>query len=292
MADFEHDDGTDELRSAFATFRADALEAVAPTQVDALKAAARRRQHHQRVLGGVAAVVLLLAGAGAAMVTTHTPPIGQRGVSDTSTSAERHSTAAPTPTEGSQGAPPLGGSPSASASASPPGRWNVTVAVQKSQVPLVPKDSRHYAGTLSVRLANTGSAAIPHTAVELTVPAAVSYTGSDGTTCAAGRTCKVAKLDNLAPGDTYTVHGTLVYRGGSPPAHAAVNATVQAVASGTNGTELATTSQDFTVSVGGSGTPSPTPSPSGSPSPNPAQSPTSGSDTSSGASQDGITPSD
>jgi hypothetical protein len=275
VADPRHDD---ELRSAFQTFRADALDAMAAPDVEALKETARHRQHSQRMLGGVAAVVLLLVGAGAAMVTTHTPPIGQRGVSDASSHANQRSTATPAPTQDSLGGPQTGQSASASASASAPGKWDMTLAVPKSEVPLAPKDSSHYTGKLSVRLANTGSESIPRTAVELTMPTGVSYAGSDGSACGAGRTCRVATLTDLAPGDTYTVNGTLTYQGANPPANVTVDATVQAVASGTDGTELTTTSQDFTVSVGDGASPSPSPSPSESPSSNPSEAPTSGSD--------------
>lgn len=273
MADPQHDD---ELRSAFQAFRADALDAVRAPDVEALKETARHRQHSQRMLGGVAAVVLLLAGAAAAMVTTHTPPIGQHGVSDAANHANQRSTATPGPTQDSMGGPQGGPSASASASASAPSKWNVTLAMPKPEVPLAPKDATHYTGRLSVQLANTGSESIPRTAVELTMPAGVSYAGSDGTACGAGRTCKVAMLTDLAPGDTYTVNGTLTYQGGNPPAAVAVDASVQAVASGTDGTELTTTSRNFTVSVGNGASPSPSPSPSDSPSPNPSDSPVAG----------------
>ena len=268
MADPGRDAERDDLQSAFESFRADALADLSPTGIDAVKAAARHRVRVHRAMGGVAAGLVALAALGATFAVTGTPPIGRQGITTAASQGARHPVATADSSHRATSQPHRSGG-AGTGSPQPPasGSWGVAVQVPKRAVALAPSDSGDYTGQLVVTLNNTGAEAIPHTSVTLSAPVDVTFT-ADGTDtrCTAGDTCELAAVADLAPGDTYTVTGRLTYGQADPSPGTETDATVQAVATDSDGAPLTTDTQTITVSVG-EASPSPSASPSGSPSP-------------------------
>ncbi len=275
MPEFEPD-SDDELRAAFEGFRAQALGDVSPPAADAVRAAAHHRHRiHTAVAGGVAALTLI-AGSGAGWLLTHQAPGGSQHV----TAASSHGAHISRSPQHRRSSGPSA-NPAPDASARTHGGRNgdgngsarqVSVVLASDPVPLPIRADGAYHGAFALTVRNTGDEPISQARVEFTMPPLLSFTGDsdDVGTCLDG-SCVVQVLNDLPPGASRTISGTLSYSAGHPAADPAGEAgTVRVTAQDDQGTEVAVESHSFTVVLGQGPTPSTEPSPSDTPSPSPS----------------------
>ncbi|HEY3504775.1 MAG TPA: hypothetical protein VGN37_18575 [Actinocatenispora sp.] len=280
MPEYESDDR--ELRAAFESFRADALDAVAPAGVDDIRVQARHRHRTRVALGSVTAAVVLVGAVGGGLLLANQGPGHPPVTAAASSSGDRASTS---PSTSPQPGGPPGGTPSGSASSdgdhagNPNGPEQVAVAMSADPVPLTADASGRYAGPVTLTVRNTGSEPIARATITLTVPGDLGFRAKD-VSCAGG-SCVLTTVTDLAPGDEHTVTGTLTYAGmrtdstatPSPPPPASVEVTV----ADASGDTVATATESFGVDLTpggeatpGGGEPSGSPSQSAPPSPGPS----------------------